>query len=151
MSRGNKAGNSHRTPGTCAANKKARVKFIFIFPFSSHHVIHSLPADPTLHISNSKSRLKILPHSSTLTLSFRNIHPDGLACSKGDGPAGQFKLSEPCKWLGLMQIISVRWKSVQTSRLDSYKEDDPVHQVQFAKDPGHLRGPASCKTYIRLL
>ena len=104
MSRGNKAGNSHRTPGTCAANKKARVKFIFIFPFSSHHVIHSLPADPTLHISNSKSRLKILPHSSTLTLSFRNIHPDGLACSKGDGPVGQFKLSEPCEWVGLMQM-----------------------------------------------
>ena len=69
-----------------------------------------IPADPTLHISNSKSRLKILPHPSLLLLChletfFANYldHPDGLACSKGDGPVGQFKLSEPCKWLGLMQ------------------------------------------------
>ena len=112
MSGGNKAGNSHRTPGTCAANKKARTKFILMFLFSSPHVIHSLPADPTLHISNSKSRLKILPHPSLLLLChletfFANYldHPDGLACSKGkgDGPVGQFKLSEPCEWVGLMQ------------------------------------------------
>ena len=109
MSRGNKAGNSHRTPGTCAANKKARVKFIFIFPFSSHYVIHSPPADSTLHISNSKSRLKILPHPTLLLLChlgtfFANYldHPDGLACSIEDDLI-QFKLSEQLKWVGLMQ------------------------------------------------
>ena len=41
MSGGNKAGNSHRTPGPCTANKKARVNVILMFPFSSHHVIHA--------------------------------------------------------------------------------------------------------------
>ena len=166
MSRGNKAGNSHRTPGTCTANKKARVYFILMFPFSSPHVIHSLPADPTLHISNSKSRLKILPHPSLLLLChletfFANYldHPDGLACSKGDGPVGQFKLSEPCEWVGLIQrgqsttAISFFANHISPPEfcIGIQVEDDPVHQVQFAKDPGLVRGPASCKTYLHLL